>query len=565
MVVFQAGDKCRIIGLQRRHDLNGQIVTVLKWSKKHGRWEVRCSNPSLASVRVRPENLIGLSSDDAKKQFVACVSDCLDKIVRGGGVRFDDYQDFMHKYGVGSGQISNIAFSTAGITGKELFQGNDSDSIILAMLLECIGKNGDSKLIQESLKSKLDNIFENSLVPLQNVMSTFSNMISISDLGKLMLNLREGTLAFIESRRCFISKFVSDFKLASDLQQPNIVMGMMIGFKDDNKSLKSRNLGDEIFREAMGGEVTIIDSSGIKRVEVNESLHRIYIHWLFDDVAQTLSVSDASKGSLSKWHRILIWEKELTSSIQVTPGGREGRMRLDVSDDFAFGPWIEGLLSMDLDLLSGIPGVDTDRRILRMAFLSELTFQFLFQCGILDRKHAKASACTSTSPSSNSKCSSTNAKATITSDKKPNASDDAKSGNTKFKKGYKVFVLNLDNNGAEFVVNGMYGEILEQIDSHHYSVLFPNLAVPRALHASKLSKVKKVPRESHLCTCGKEGQFLCSRCGSMWYCSIKCQMNDKTRHGTICKSIASKWGFMDLAIRQRYESSDEEIDGCKPR
>ena len=100
-------------------------------------------------------------------------------------------------------------------------------------------------------------------------------------------------------------------------------------------------------------------------MKVNPFLHQAYVRWLIQDVAPTLNAADARKGSLGKWHRLDSWEKQLTKAIVATPV----RIRIDVSNDFELFPWIEGLLSVDLKVLSDAPGVDTDRRILRLAFL----------------------------------------------------------------------------------------------------------------------------------------------------------------------------------------------------
>jgi hypothetical protein len=51
-------------------------------------------------------------------------------------------------------------FSSLGRLATEVYDANDS--IVLAIFLEYIGKNGDSRLIQENLKFKVDGALQNS-------------------------------------------------------------------------------------------------------------------------------------------------------------------------------------------------------------------------------------------------------------------------------------------------------------------------------------------------------------------------------------------------------------------
>ena len=58
-MTLKAGSKCILIHLKQRPDLNGNIVTISKWNKKHERWEV-CGvdeNGATFHIRVRPKNL----------------------------------------------------------------------------------------------------------------------------------------------------------------------------------------------------------------------------------------------------------------------------------------------------------------------------------------------------------------------------------------------------------------------------------------------------------------------------------------------------------------------------
>jgi hypothetical protein len=78
---FTIGDRCVLTGLLFRADLNGQVVTLLKWNKKYERWEVRCGGTTtcrVESVRVRLENL-GFclekhSEDDTQPSIISAKS-----------------------------------------------------------------------------------------------------------------------------------------------------------------------------------------------------------------------------------------------------------------------------------------------------------------------------------------------------------------------------------------------------------------------------------------------------------------------------------------------------------
>jgi len=218
-------------------------------------------------------------------------------------------------------------------------------------------------LVQEKLKEKITGVFsfQNTYMSVPVPMSTLLKMSTAADLGMLMCNLRKGTLAFIEQHQSMLTNIVSDmkgYKLKSNRREAATMMRMVMcgNMCDDNKSMKCANLREELSHAAMCGEVNVVGRTGIKNVKVNPFLHQVYVDWLIEDVLPTLSTSDARKGSLGKWHRLENWEKQLTKSIQtITPV----RIMLDVADDFELAPWLEGLLSVDLDVLSDAPGVDT--------------------------------------------------------------------------------------------------------------------------------------------------------------------------------------------------------------
>ena len=232
---------------------------------------------------------------------------------------------------------------------------------------------------------------------------------------------------------------------------------------------------------------------------------------------------------------------------------------LDVADDFELAPWLEGLMSVDLDVLSDAPGVDTDRRILRLAFFAELAWRFAIESKAFEKK----SGATKSSPASidNDSSMSTEADVRGTSNTLGGVTTDEED---RLKKGDKVVVLKLDEKGQEPVNNGMEGRIVEHTDLNHYSVSFTNLIEPQILHASNLEQVNRVPREYHSCICGETGGFLCSRCSMMWYCSVECQKKDNERHKINCKAMVSTFGLAVLARQAAKlkvrESSNEDSE-----
>jgi len=453
-------------------------------------------------------------------------------MVRGGG-------DFMKDDPlVGSGQISNFIFVQFEQVVETMYSGNPP---VLAMLLDYIGKTGDSKLIQENLKATLKDILSHEIFP-----SNILNMIrSAEGLGNLMLQLRKGTLAFIEGHQAMLTNFVSDmkdYKLQSNRREASTLMQMLMCGKDDNKSMKCIHLGDELWHAATWGGVDIISRKGIKNVKVNPVLHQAYVRWLIQDVVPTLNAADARKGSLGKWHRLENWEKQLTKSILATPV----RISLNVSNDFELFPWIEGLLLVDLKVLSDAPGVDTDRRILRLAFFAELAWQATISSGVIDKK--RNSTDSSLAPIDNESSKSTADAHPRVTPEKLGSTTQCQGGH--FKEGDKVVVLKLDEKGQGPVTNGMQGLIVKHTDPNHYSVSFTNLNEPQIMNGSNLEKVKKVSKESHHCVCGKTGSFLCSRCNMMWYCSVGCQKKEHEDHKIGCKAMASQFGALDLNVKR---------------
>jgi len=132
-------------------------------------------------------------------------------------------------------------------------------------------------------------------------------------------------------------------------------------------------------------------------------------------------------------------------------------MSLDVSSNFEPFSWAEGLLSVNLEEIEDLPLVDADRRILRLAFFSNITWEF---ATCLDKDSVDTS---------------------ISEDKE-----------RKLKVGKKVVVHSLNSEeDSVAVANGMQGKAVKQEDDNHYLVTFTNLAKPQVLHKSNLKRAAK--------------------------------------------------------------------------
>lgn len=530
------GDQANVVGLINRQDLNGQTVTLLKWREDLERWEVRCGE-SDEGFRIKPVNLSkvprSVESIQELRRFSLnpVLADTLKQMVRSE--RF--FGDAMP--GVGDGQLTRMVFETfinvaieaignspAGIEDKEM--------LMLVSFIDFVGKDRDSELLFISFRSKLHEVFDYSLhgIVAPPALTSLLEMRTAADLSTLMANSRKGTLAHLESQQVMLGRLLphmEGFKIQSDRQAPAKVMQMLLCGKDDSKSMKASSLGQELVHAAMGGEVTIFSSEGIKRVQVNDFFHRAYVSWLVEDVLSTLRALDARKGSLGEWHRILDWEKQLTSSITVA----SDRAMLDIADDFHIDTWLEGFVSLELSALEDMPGVDTDRRILRLALFAEWAFNASLTT---EAWHRMRNGDKPSSPCND------------IIDAKPPA----------FKKGSKVVLVNIGEQDP-VLCSGMKGRIVSIQEPGRYGVSFSNLEQPQFVDASNVRAAEKVQREEHACVCGKEGTLRCSRCNLQWYCSSACQANDYQRHKKACKVLGSGHSLFDRFLHEMIPKCDE--------
>ena len=193
---------------------------------------------------------------------------------------------------------------------------------------------------------------------------------------------------------------------------------------------------------------------------------------------------------------------------------------------------------MDISVLDTAPGVDTDRRILRLAFFAELSWNHLLQSGVLDKEKTQASGVTEKVEGENIQV----------KDYLVEFLDTEATQGTILKLNMTVCVygLNEKDHVPVTVVNGMEGKIVEVLNNNHCCILFTNLNVPQTIPTANLKQVESAGREVHKCTCGKDGTLFCKRCNMMWYCSSACQKNDYERHKIACKAMVSEFGLMSL-------------------
>lgn len=179
---LRKGKKAIISGLVNQNDLNGDIVTLLRWSKKIVRWEAVCDKNG-EKICIRPDNLHSASeqntkddegpddrhSDRAEKSRARTgkhsldpvLGNALNQVVRGNSELFD---------GLGGlhvcGQITRAAFETIVGLGCEHY-GIKDENVVMAMIINFIGKEGDPELLFESLKNRLSLATQGFPIPIQ--------------------------------------------------------------------------------------------------------------------------------------------------------------------------------------------------------------------------------------------------------------------------------------------------------------------------------------------------------------------------------------------------------------
>jgi MYND finger len=512
--VMEKGDRAFVFGLQQRPELNGKEVTLLDWDREAGRWSALCRECS-EGIKIKPINL---------KQFPpVVVVDALKAVVRGGN-------DTPHIQDVqfAQGQITNMAFSEFVRLVSEIYSDPQAtEEWISASLIEHIGKFGDARLVYTQMKQRLDSCVAmpyGIFLP-----DSFKSILRLDKAEKyitLMLNLRQGTLAWLRSKQASIRRMAQNIcNVTIQRDDPAIAAMQKLCEQDGSKSMTSKNMKEELIFAGMSGEITIMGEEGIERVTFAELYHRVYVEWLVEDVLSTLDSADAKTGTLGEWHRILAWESQLTAAVFVSAG----QMMLDISDDFQIDSWIEGLSALDLTVLEDIPGVDLDRRILRLVFFAE---KALKACLLnLDESKRQSEKDTQTQ-------------------KVALKAEETVQTVTCFENGNRVVLINLRKEDTEDhqLRNGMKGRVVSRLpessttsSGHKYLVAFSNLELPHEIHQKNLQLENKLKREKHACArCGKEADHICTRCNLAWYCDGLCQKAHFKEHKQKCEVLGTE-------------------------
>lgn len=506
---MEKGDKAYIVGLEKRTDLNREEVTLLEWKESDGRWAARCKTGEC--VKVKPTNLKAIVPLDP------VLSESLTSIVCDSETLPVPKMEL-----VGTGQISRMSIKAFVALALELYENSPPEDFMTAMFIEHIGKFGDCRLVYSHLKrivTKTTKLPYGIVLP--NPFRSMYEMKTVESLMKLLVNLRRGTIAHLRSKQSLLRRFAGKHKGITICNKNPVhgAIGRMLG-RDDPKSMSSKTIADELIHASMGGEVIVIGDAGIEKLEFNEILHRAYIKWLVDHVLPTLDTSDARKGTLGEWHRILAWESQLTAKVLVTPRG----LILDVDDHYSIDSWLDGFVSVDLCKLEDIPGVDTDRRILRMFLFAEKAFQATITLVSKERENEAKR------PQSDDD----KAPKTETPVEHQDTLSTESNPGIEYSEGAKVVVANMQNDesleGLPYC-NGMQGRVVSVLADGEYLISFSNLGRHQVVSGNHLTPLPKVPRDQHFCAaCGKKAKLLCERCGLTWYCSKACQRGHYEKH-----------------------------------
>lgn len=306
---MENGDEAWIFGLKQRTDLNTEKVILLEWVKKDGRWAARCCKTG-ELVKVKSANLKALPplqpvlAEPLKDMVCGSKTLPLPKTVHAGNGRLcrEIFQTFVH-------------------LALEVYENPPSEDYMAAMFIEHIGKFGDGRLIYNHLKHTVENTTKLPCgIVLPDPFRQLCEMKTVKSLVNLLVNLRRGTIAHLMSRQSFLCRFVGKRKgitICGENPENVAIKRMCLG--EDPKFMSSKSTADELIQAGIGGRVTIFGQKGAEKMEFDEILHKAYVAWLVDHVLPTLDHSDAKKGSLGEWHRILAWESQLTAKVLVTP------------------------------------------------------------------------------------------------------------------------------------------------------------------------------------------------------------------------------------------------------
>ena len=543
---WKVGDEAQVVGLTKRLDINGEVVILENWSKKNRRWQARVAKTEEV-ILIKLENLQAVMSarEAASERYVLdpAIQECLKKFVRG------DPDSPVPRDLLIQGQLSWEVLETFVRIAKEMY--GDSSTVVLGMVYDFIGKDVDSKLLLWNFRRHFRSICEQSYLPFVHPAQR-NPMESVSEITQLMSAARRGLLAYVESKQALLLNVVRRTKgvtIVSDRHDMSTVLrntmgGTLLNPLADNKSIRRAVLLKELTSEGRCGVIDVIRGGRVKEVKIDIFLYNAYVTWIIQDVLDTLDKADAKDGrSLREWNIMQEWEIQLTSRVDVGPE----RIFVDISDEYCIDSWLEGLVSMDLETLETIPGVNTDRRIIRLVFFAMLAFDRMLRIGAYDKQREdmveKAEETTNAS--------------TAETIPQPEI----------WKVGTKVVLVNMGDGctGKSSLTNGMVGKVVgPSEDLHqHYRVSFSNLFEAQDVHVSNIKVASSKPkREVHTCICGQKATKICSRCNAVWYCSKTCQVDDyKKRHKMVCKVITSDDPFqLFFSRKQDDDKSNEPCD-----
>lgn len=268
---LKAGGKAFIVaGLVGRQDLNGQRVTLTSWSEELKRWVV-CCDGSYECVQVRPDNLRASSEYARMHPDIQCCSlhqairDGLTAMVRGdAAAKLGGYSQ--------AGQITRLAFEGTVEVATKCYSdpspgstdGATKEAFVVGLVLDFIGKDGDSALLFQSLKHRLQDAhspIKLGFCVLPPILANFLDMRTAADISRLMVFMRVGTLAHIESQQALLKNMIpsrlSRLNITSDRNDPSRAFHMIITGVY-SKSMTCMSLKKELIDAAMGGEVCIV-------------------------------------------------------------------------------------------------------------------------------------------------------------------------------------------------------------------------------------------------------------------------------------------------------------------
>ena len=410
----KAGDRACTLGVtQERNDetKNGQrIVTQEKRLREDQPRAVSCDSMGEQTC-VQPSTLIMVASSSRRKPVggpcdlhptvgEALESIVLEKVGDGHACHIHHGDDDLYDKKV-RGQVTRTAFDKTVRTACELYDISETDmKAVVEMVYNFIGKDGDAKLLSVALHEEIRRMRRDRSPLLTQVQDVYA-MRTPAEISDFMSKARKGTLAHIQSQQMLLKRVIPRVKdfFDADHREASTVAKLLMCDADDSKSIRVSRLKEELIAAGMCGEVMVHDSiaSTIKRVPIDETLHKTYVNWLAHSVVPTLDPMDAKRrgSSLMRWYSIPKWEQYLISSIILSADDErivfifdndkrnEGKSK--GRESWLLDLWLRGFTSLDVSSLADAPGIHVDRRIVRLAFFAELIWNESLRTGAWDK------------------------------------------------------------------------------------------------------------------------------------------------------------------------------------